>query len=372
MSYYPHKSWPGWWTIDYRVIDHVQEGDKIVKTVQRVREHIQGDEQAAADYERRIRGLHVSQARTTVNPTFKTIAAEFKAWAKTNRSENYQNQIKWNLKQLLPVFGIFPPSRITDPLIEQYKARRKETPRSCNQELEMLQIIINWGANPKRNYCRSLPFKPEKLQVFSKLPQTPDPDEFDQLLQQIASNFKQARQTPEQRIHKIALVMIMYETGIRWIEARNLQWDNVRKKDGRLYLGRTKNGKARYTFISKEVLELLDPIWSETGYMFINPRTKKIYTTMGKSLRGAAKASGIKLRGTHTLRHALGTDSMDANDGDLRGTQQLLGHEDIKSTIVYTHTATKRLKRLLEEIGLYRNQERTAVPMDKQKLLKAA
>lgn len=357
MSYYPHKTWPGWWTIDYLIIDRVQKGAKVVKTKKHIREHIKGTEEEAQAYERLQRGLHVSKARTSVNPPFKDIADEFKAWAKTNRSVNYQKSIGWALKKLLPVFGFFPPSRITDPLIEQYKAAGKAHPRACNQQLEMLQIIINWGAQPKRGYCRPLPFKIEKLHVFKKLPQTPDPDEFDRLLVQISSNFKQARATPEQQIHKIGMIMIMYETGMRWIEARHLQWENLRKDDGRLYLGRTKTNKARYTFLSAEVLELLKPIWKDEGYMFVNPRTQKIYTTMGKSLRENAKKAGIKLRGTHTLRHSLGTDSQDAT-GDIRGTQELLGHADIKSTTVYTHTATNKIKRLLAEVAEYRKNKR--------------
>jgi len=375
MSYRKHDSWEGWWTIDYRVIDHIEKGGKQVKTVRRERKHMEGTEEEAADYERRLRGLHVSKCRASVSPPFKEIAAEFKTWCATNnKSEKYIKCIGWNLNNLLPVFGIFPPSRITDPMIEEYKKNRKHVPVSCNQEMKMLKIIINWGANPKRNYCKALPFKIEYLQVFKKLPQPPSPDQFDLLMDQITGNFKQARSTPEQQIHKVAMVLIMYETGMRWIECRNLEWQNLRKDDGRLYLGRTKTNKARYTFVSPEVVTLLEPIsgeWKKTGPMFINPRTGKIYTTMGKSLRNAAKAAAIPMRGTHTLRHALGTDSVDAS-GDIQGTSLLLGHADIKTTTIYTHTAIDRIKRLLDGVASYRKGKRHLSIVDNHKIQEAA
>src|SRR5574343_735674 len=115
MSYYPHKAWAGWWTIDYRISDP-DTGEKT-----RVREHVEGTEDDARQYEREQRQLHVSTTRTSVSPSFKAIAEEFLAWADTNRSENYVKSIKWALKHLLPHFGVFPPNRITDALCEQYK-----------------------------------------------------------------------------------------------------------------------------------------------------------------------------------------------------------------------------------------------------------
>jgi len=350
MSYYPHKSRPGWWTIDYRI------SDPDTGETKRIREHIKGTEDDASQYEREQRQLHVSSFRTSSSPMFKVIAGEFQSWAITNRSENYCKSIKWALKNLLPHFGVFPPSRITDSLCEQYKRQRKGSPVACNYELKMLVVICNWGANPKRGYCKALPFTPEYIHVFKKLPEPPAPDEFEQLLDQVAINFKQARATPEEQIHKLAMILIMYETGIRWIECRHLQWENLRD-DGRLYLGRTKTNKARYTILSKEVMELLGKLKKTEGYIFINPRTDELYKSIGKGLRHAGKQAGVKMTGTHSLRHALGTDMQNAN-GDIRGTQELLGHADIKTTTIYTHTATERIRGLLGDVAEYRKSKR--------------
>ena len=345
MSFKKHPKLAGWWIIDYW--PNGRHG-------QRIRESFKGTEEEAKAYERQVRGMHISSTRVTVNPPFKDIASEFKTWANLHRKPSYVKSIGWCLDKLLPVFGNLPPSRITSHMVEQFTETRKQFPRKCNQELEMLQIVINWGADTKRNYCQKLPFKFDKLQVFKSLPMPPGPEEMGDLLTLIDTSFKKAHLGPIAAINKKAMVQIMYETGMRWIECRHLKWENLRWSDGRLYLGQTKTNQGRFTALSPEVMEILKPIKSTAGYMFVNPKTDLPYTTMGKSLRNNAKKLGIMLKGTHTLRHSLGTDSMEASGGDIRTTQELLGHEDIKSTTVYTHVAMSGKIKSLEATRAWR------------------
>ncbi|HHR6392344.1 TPA: site-specific integrase [Providencia alcalifaciens] len=130
----------------------------------------------------------------------------------------------------------------------------------------------------------------------------------------------------------LMIAKICLSTGARWSEAENLESSQVTPY--RITYKNTKSKKVRTVPISKE---LYDEIPKKRG---------KLFTPCRKTFERTVNKVGIELpdgQCTHVLRHTFASHFM-MNGGNILVLRDILGHSDIKMTMIYAHFAPSHLE----------------------------
>lgn len=145
-----------------------------------------------------------------------------------------------------------------------------------------------------------------------------------------------------------AMLETLYSCGLRVSELVGLQISNIHTKQGYLrVIG--KGDKERLVPIGNQALKFIDQYKNQirvhlniekahTDNLFLNYRAKPISRiSVFKIVKAAALKAGIrKSISPHTFRHSFATHLVE-NGADLRAVQEMLGHESITTTEIYTH-----------------------------------
>ena len=124
-----------------------------------------------------------------------------------------------------------------------------------------------------------------------------------------------------------------------------MTWDQVDLRQRVIRVTKTKSGKARALPINDVLLAELRRLPRGLGaaYVFLNPDTGTRYVDLKRAWRAAVARAGLSDFRFHDLRHCFAT-YVQAGLGDLRVTQTLLGHADVRMTVRYSHVSDARLR----------------------------
>lgn len=154
-----------------------------------------------------------------------------------------------------------------------------------------------------------------------------------------------------------AIIEMLYGSGLRVSELVSLQLSHMYRQEGYMLI-EGKGSKERLVPISPEAEKWFQYWMEDRSHLDVKPEYKDIafLNRYGRQLtramiftiirRLAADAGIRKLISPHTLRHSFATHLLQ-NGADLRVIQQLLGHEQITTTEIYTHVDIHDLRQAI-------------------------
>jgi len=186
-----------------------------------------------------------------------------------------------------------------------------------------------------------------------KLPDTLDLHEIDILLETIDHS------KPEGTRNR-AILEVLYSSGLRVSELTNLKLSNLFLEPGFLRVV-GKGNKERLVPIGSEAIKYLNIYLKEVrakqkikkgeeDIVFLNRNGGRLSRVMIFTvIKNLAASAGLKKKvSPHTFRHSFATHLIEGG-ADLRAVQEMLGHESITTTEIYTHLDKGYLKQIIEE-----------------------
>lgn len=198
---------------------------------------------------------------------------------------------------------------------------------------------VNPASTVKGPKCR------KKLPVFIK------EEEINSLIDEIA--FGEGFDACRDR----AVIICFYETGIRLSELVGLDLNDVDLDSCRLKVLGKRNKERIIPFASELKVELENymlersaVVSSAESALFVSSKggrvtQSQVYRLVNKHL---SRVTSVKKKSPHVLRHSFATAMLN-NDAELLAVKELLGHQRLSTTEIYTHLTFEDLKRFYDK-----------------------
>ncbi len=220
---------------------------------------------------------------------------------------------------------------------------RDNTSHARARKVASLKSFFNYLSNKARLISSNPASELESPKIVKRLPRYLNIEESKQLLSAVSGEY------PER---DFAMITLFLNCGMRLSELVGINLSNI--KDGNLtVIG--KGDKERTIPLNNACLQALDayiPVRTVNGVkdrnaLFLSKRKQRISKeSVQKIVKKYIKDAGLDPQrySTHKLRHTAATLMYRYGNVDIRTLQELLGHESIATTEIYTHLGKQQLK----------------------------
>ena len=267
-----------------------------------------------------------------------------------NYSLDLKKLIKWLSEEDIAVSPLF----ISEETIQQfiYTIAKEMQPQSQSRVISGLRGFFNYLIFEE--YRKTNPLELiESPKTARKLPDTLSTEEIDSLIEIIDLGHPQGERNR-------AILETLYACGLRVSELTTLKISDLFFDEGFIKVS-GKGDKERFVPIGGNTIKYINIYKNEVRIhlsiqpkaedtLFLNrrgnPLTRAMIFTIVKQL--AEKVGIQKKVSPHTFRHSFATHLLE-NGADLRSIQQMLGHESITTTEIYTHVDTTHLTEVINK-----------------------
>lgn len=285
---------------------------------------------------------------------------EYRDWAAVHKAASTVGREALAVRTWTEIAGDGPMASISRRKAERFRTVRRSTPsvrtkrppsaRSVNHEVGIISFIlgkaVEWeilGINPLAGLKR--------LPENKKDPRWLTADEVDALMDVLPDRLW-------------AVVVVALNTGLRKSELRRLEWSDVDLR-GRVLMVRhkgeehTKSRKERVVDLNGVAVETLrlhrvamrKRFGRVPEHVFVTEDGTRLGNNLLRDLRGVYKDAGIQKANIHTLRHTFGAHAAMAGV-PIPTLQKLMGHADIKTTMVYVHVDRRHQAEAVNRVSL--------------------
>lgn len=265
-----------------------------------------------------------------------------------NTKKSYERDLK-KLSSFLNRLNISSYSEISEEICSAWIGdlyALNNNPKSIQRHLPSAKGFFKFLK--KNNVISSSPFDLVTAPRSSSiLPEVLSPEDVEQLL-----NFKPSNNL---EVRDVALVELMYSTGLRVSEAVNINiCDFEENKTFLRVLG--KGSKTRLVPLGRFAINAINHWMSErekivedSDALFLNSKGKRLgVRSVQLRLKRLAVKQGLPPIHPHMLRHSFATHMLESS-GDLRTIQELLGHSSLSTTQIYTKLDYQHLAKIYDK-----------------------
>lgn len=278
------------------------------------------------------------------------ILSDYTYYLKIERAMSPNTVVSYStdVREFFEAVPSLPADVTTKEIIDYLAAKDKLSKRSQARLISSLRSFFDWlvaEGDRKDNPCEAV----DSPKLGRYLPEVLSVDEVSAIMESVdlsSWNGKRDR----------AILEVLYGCGLRVSEAVNLKISHVYLDEGFVQVV-GKGNKERLVPIGEMAVEAIRnylearPEPAEPKYddiLFLNRFGKSLSrVAMFTMVKKQAMAAGIsKEISPHTFRHSFATHLIE-NGADLRVVQEMLGHESILTTEIYTHIDSSTWQRAI-------------------------